>query len=363
MIHYLLTSAILLLIGWAFYFFQVRRKGDYLTQKRFIHVSIITSLLLPLFVSPVPKSSLTPSKHVQPIAFGQIDEGHLKQYCKCESPDYSHRLLYQANGIYNVLFDHKDKLTLGILLAIGFMLIRFFIQSLFLIRLVKKSVQKRSSIDGDSFILLFPHKPMGAGAFQLKESYIIWQDEMASLNEAEQEAVFRHELSHLKQKNTLEKAFLNVIQCFWFFHPIFYYYRKELNLISECIADQAGVQAMPNRQAYATLLLKLKSIQMPALVDHFKGSVLKIRIERLLSERHQVLPIWRSIGLFFMLIMVEAFVLNPLSAKVQLTLAQLQTYETVYHHVDPGLNEAVYCPDCDSVCYPEPEEPTNGSGE
>ena len=208
-------------------------------------------------------------------------------------------------------------------------------------------------MNGVDFYLLTPRRTLGAGAFQLRQKYIVWQEGMADLNAAEQSAIFRHELSHLAQYNTLEKAILRLIQCFWFFHPVFYYFRKELELISECIADQAGSKAMPHPRRYAELLLKLKSQQFVPLVQYFRGGILKLRVQSLLQEQRPFKGL--ALIVFVGLASIQLYLINPLSAQIAETLYELETYEEIYHKVSPQTEEAVYCTDCNTVCQPESE--------
>ncbi|MEL7534963.1 MAG: M56 family metallopeptidase, partial [Bacteroidota bacterium] len=287
MIHFIFTSALLVLIGWGLYVTIVRDRASLRERKWFIYLTLLSSLALPLSVGPLPEPviNISPVTEAVPQAFGTINETHLQQYCRCERPNYSHRIQYRANAFYSFVFANKSSINLAFGLAVGGVLLFLFLQLQYLYRLVRSSKQEQRSLNGVDFYLLTPKRTLGAGAFQLRHKYIIWQEGMAELSPAEQSAIFRHELSHLAQHNTLEKAILRLIQCLWFFHPVFYYFRNELELISECIADQAGSEAMTHPRRYAELLLKLKSQQFVSLVQYFRGGILKHRIQSLLQER------------------------------------------------------------------------------
>ncbi|MFK7926440.1 MAG: M56 family metallopeptidase [Bacteroidia bacterium] len=349
MIHYLFTSALLVLIGWGLYVSLVRNKASLRERKWFIYLSIFSSLALPLSVTPLPE--LAESVQTAPIAFGSIDEAHLQQYCRCERPNYSHRIQYRANAFYSFVFANKAWINRAFGLAVGFVLLFLLLQLHFLYRLVRSAKQEKRSLNGIDFYLLSPKRTLGVGAFQLRHRYIIWQQEMEALSQSEQEAIFRHELSHLRQHNTFEKAALRLVQCLWFFHPVFYYFRKELELLSECIADQAGSQAMPHPRRYAELLLKLKSQQFDSLVQYFGGGILKSRIQILLNEPRPLKGI--AIVVFVGLASIQLWLINPLSAQIAETLYELETYEEIYHKVPPKTEAAVYCTDCNTVCQPE----------
>ena len=351
MIQYLFTSALLAVIGWILYLLMVRRRASLPQRKWFIYATILTSMLLPATVSPIqPEIDFFVEESINPLAFGQgqINEMHLQQYCRCDQPNYSHRIQYRANAFYYFLFEYKGWFYLALGLAILGVLAKLLLQLTYLRSLVRSSRIESHALDGEAFKLLYPSKAIGVGAFQLGQPYIIWQAEMAELSEAEKRAIFHHELSHLKQRNTLEKALLRILQCWWFFHPVFYYFRRELELISECLADRAGATALPHPRQYAELLLRLKSQQFVSLVQHFRASVLKIRIQTLLVETPRKGKL--AIVAFALLLAMQIGLVSPLAAQVSDTLFRLQTYEEIYHKVSPETQEAVYCTDCDTVC-------------
>ncbi len=351
MIHFLFTSALLAVIGWGLYLTLVRRYATLSQRKGFIYATLITSLALPLSVSPtLPEPVFFQQTHSQPLVFGQINEQHLQQYCRCEKPNYGHRIQYKANAFYFFVFEYKHWMNLALLLAVAGVLIKFLLQLAYLRQLIRQSSIQSRQLDGQSFYLLFPATPIGAGAFQFGKRYIIWQQEMEGLSEEEQKAIFRHELSHLQQHNTLEKAALRLIQCLWFFHPVFYYFQRELELISEGMADRAGATALADPRQYAQLLVRLsQGMQAPSLVQHFRASVLKLRIRMLLVESPRQHKGWVLLT-FALLLGLQTLVVTPLSAQVSDTLFKLDTYEVIYHKVTPQTQEAVYCTDCETVC-------------
>ncbi|MDX2247033.1 MAG: M56 family metallopeptidase [Bacteroidia bacterium] len=353
MITFIFTSILLSAIAWAIYFFLVRKKTTPRRQKGFIYFSLAGSLLLPLTVSQHTPSFLSPNRAVKPLAFGQqIEPSHLKQYCRCENPNYAHRIRYRANAGYNFLFDYKEWVSGIIFASVGFLILHFIMQVFFLRYLVKTSEKKPVELEGMTFFLLSTQKRLGVGAFRLKNKFIIWQPDMQHLSTEELSAVFRHELSHLRQWNTLEKTILKVIQCFWFVNPVFYFFRRELDFLSECIADEAGAKALPHPREYARLLLKLKSQQYLPIVQHFRGNSLRRRIEVLLGSSSVQTRFSFFPGLLILFFLQGIFV-QPLSARISRTLYELETYEEIYHKVVPGQTSAVYCTDCETVCVPD----------
>lgn len=355
MINYLITSIILSAIGGITYMLFVKRQAGPQHRKAFIYVVILSSLGLPALTADADQvqEKVVRVDHVA-VPFGtqwNVNEIQLQHYCNCENPNFAHRVSYRSNTLYNFFVKHKMKFTLAILIAMGLVLIKTLLQYLYLFRLMQRSAKEEMIFAGKTYTVLHTPKPHSIGAFQLDKAYIIWQEEMNSLNQAQLNAIIQHELSHLKQYNTIEKAVLSLIQCWWLLNPFLYYFKKELDLVSELIADQHGVAAMGSRKAYATLLLQLKELQSLPLISHFLGADdLKSRIEHVLKSP----PTYSHRPVLAMLIVLglQLTVVNSLSAKVVNTLQQFETYEEIYLN-HPEEEACYYCTDCHTVCFPD----------
>lgn len=352
MINYIITSSLLVIPAWLLYVCLVRNRTTLQRQKIYLYVMLTGSLVFPL-VFPMGESTfLAPHPQVEAMGFGtRIDHHALQQYCRCEQPNYAHRIRYRANIWYHFLFKNKSWLSLGILMAMSSVLMMLIVQLFYLKGLIKQSRQESIEIDGDVCVLLYPKQAHSVAAFWLGKSYIVWQAQLEDLSEEERLAVYRHELSHLHQFNTVEKAAFRFLQCLWGLNPVFYLIRKELNLLSEYLADESGTLALPRKQ-YAHLLLHLQSLKSVPFAAHFGHSDLRKRIEHLLQPPAPTrFPYWQvAIGAIFALQLICVF---PLSAEVSQTLKELSTYEVIYHKVDPDTKEAVYCTDCETVCTPD----------
>lgn len=352
MIIYLITSTLLSLIGWGIYVLLVREKYSWKQQKNFILITLMLSFLFPLIFYPKTSQILQPNPLVQPLAFGQSIEHHqLQSYCKCQNPDYTHRIKYTANGYLNLLLKNKGWLNVVIGIAISLVICMFLIQLFYLRKLVRTSAQKLVEIKGKKLILLIPQTPHSIGAFRLDKKYVIWQEELSTLSKDEQEAILLHEFAHLKQADTLLKSLLRIAQCFWLLNPAFYYFRKELDLLSECIADEEGASAMKSPVSYANLLVKIKEWQQAPLANYLKGSILFKRIHRLTHR-----PVPSKLRNYFLsaalLVVLQGVISIPLAQEISNWFLAVETYEEIYQKVDIHNSEAIYCQDCESVCQP-----------
>lgn len=355
MINYLITSILLSAIGGFTYMLFVKRHASAQHRKLFIYMVIISSLGLPAFTvdaDQVQENVMIIDDVVVPFgAHWDVNEIQLQHYCNCQQPNFAHRVSYRSNTLYNFFVEHKMKFTLAILIAMGLVLIKVMLQYVYLFKLMKRSDKEEMIFEGKAYTVLHTPKPHSIGAFQLNKSYIIWQEEMNSLDQAQLNAIIQHELSHLKQYNTIEKAILSLIQCWWLLNPFLYFFKKELELVSELIADQRGVKALGSRKSYAILLLQLKELQVLPVISHFLGANdLKSRIEHVLKTPPSYSH--RPLLAMFVVLGLQLTVVNSLSAKVVDTLQQFETYEEIYLN-HPEEDECYYCTDCHTVCFPE----------
>lgn len=351
MITYLLTTTLLSWLGMGIYWGVVRRRATLMQQRSFIHVIILASLTLPLLTPKHVQPTLSPTPHVAALPFGApLDHGDLKRYCRCERPDYTHRIHYRTSATYNFLLSHKYWLGYAIAIAVAITFLILMLQIGYLWRLVRRSRHQPINVDGHSCIILIPERPLGIGAFYLGKSYILWQESLAQLSEAERQAIYRHELSHLLQGNTIEKALLRLIQCLWLANPAFYLMRKELELLSEFIADRTASRSFGGIKPYASLLLKVKLLQAPKVTSALTGSKLRRRIEQMVQPTRESRVLgW--LGLSLALIFQMALT-SPLSISISDTINKIETYEEISQQAPPET-EVIYCQDCETVCLPE----------
>ncbi len=67
--------------------------------------------------------------------------------------------------------------------------------------------------------------------------------------------LFTHELTHVNQKHTLDILFIELLKVVFWFNPIFYYFKKAIQLNHEFLADENVNRNHNNISFYQTLLL------------------------------------------------------------------------------------------------------------
>ena len=352
MIAYLLSSVLLSWVGLLVYVRWIREKAPARRQKQFIVATVAASLLFPLLViawAPAPQFA----RHsIHELAFtGPVSEAQLQQYCQCASPNYSHRLLYRSNALYHFLLRQRGWIAMLTLLAACAIILKSLLEFAYLGRVVRQSQKAKVQSGAGHFTMLYPRRAMGAGAFWLGRPYLIWQPELAQLSEAERMAVFRHELSHIRQGNTFDKIAFRLLQCLWWFNPAFYRFRREWALLSEYLADDAALQGWNDKKAYARLLLRLAAPTSLPYASGLSSGSLERRIRRLLATptTHQQRSIF---PLLLLILILQGAMAYPLSAAFIGSVQDISTYQVLVYEQPATRAAVVFCPDCESVCVP-----------
>lgn len=114
-----------------------------------------------------------------------------------------------------------------------------------------------------------------------------------------------HELSHIRQKHSYDKVFMEVAKSIFWFNPVIYLYRKKLHEVHEFLADDATVSTY-SKESYLTYLIdSIKSQHIfPATVNPFH-SLIKKRLLMLNNKKEStkrlfilVIPILLILTLF-----------------------------------------------------------------
>jgi len=84
--------------------------------------------------------------------------------------------------------------------------------------------------------------------------YIFWNSSI-DINTTTGRQIFKHEVAHIEEKHTYDKLFINLVLIFCWCNPFFWFYRKELNMIHEFIADKKAVEDS-DTSAFAAMILQ-----------------------------------------------------------------------------------------------------------
>lgn len=257
-----------------------------------IWLVIVASLIIPLF-SPLGEYAGTHNHNPEQLHSYQTSvDGFIppagltiNEFCSCTEPQARDVLLYQASRFYDVLLANSGLLTVILISFMVFFLFRHSIGIWKLYRMIRRYPVEKVKVGKHTANLVRGFEKLSAGSVRLGKPYIFWNPDLDKLTHNEQQCIMFHELSHLRQFNTYEKIILSLLQGIWFFNPVLYFFRRELEFLSEFQADEYASRHVNSRRDYAHLLLKVKSDQEFKLVHFFRGSSLRKRIERILKGR------------------------------------------------------------------------------
>lgn len=318
MLSYILLTYLLCCIGWILYKFLIRKKLSSKSQRFALLSILLFSFAIPLFfVQNASPIALVSNDHSTPDTYileesifvdfcpiGEVLEACYQQaitsdeFCECDNISKDNLLVYQDQAFYNFLSWQESafwKIMAGGAVVL-FLLIVLNIG--YLINLIRSSRVEKRNIEGKAFNILYPNKELSVASFKLLKPYIIWQKEMDGLSESETDAILSHEITHITQGDTWVKLMVSLMQILWFINPFYYFIKKELNHLSEYIADEVAVTKMGNAKEYASLLLKMKTNQKLAMAHAFsEKSILKDRIKHILAKQKKGNPMVNLLGI------------------------------------------------------------------
>jgi hypothetical protein len=134
---------------------------------------------------------------------------------------------------------------------------------------------------GDIYLVLTQAKGTPFSFFR----YIFWNEEIDIRSEAGKQ-ILQHELTHVQQKHSFDKLFIQVILIGGWFNPFFWLLRKEMDMIHEFIADKKAVNNGDTAALAQMLLTAAYPQQQFALTHPFFFSPIKRRLLMLTNNKN-----------------------------------------------------------------------------
>lgn len=96
-----------------------------------------------------------------------------------------------------------------------------------------------------------------------------------------EDEVLSHELTHVKQKHSIDIIFIELVQAIFWFNPVLIFYRKAIQLNHEFLADNHVINTYQNTLSYQQLLINKAS--------HKKGSLLTSQFNYLITKKRLIM--------------------------------------------------------------------------
>jgi GWxTD domain-containing protein len=122
------------------------------------------------------------------------------------------------------------------------------------------------------------------------------------------EAVFAHELAHIRRHDYLVSVFQSIVEAVLFYHPAVWWISKQVRREREDSCDDLAVKISRDPLAYAKALSLLEERRgsLPAVALGADGGVLAMRIKRLLGYREPPAYSWLTATTLFALVVAAA---------------------------------------------------------
>ena len=105
--------------------------------------------------------------------------------------------------------------------------------------------------------------------------------------------ILAHEEYHIRARHSMDILFTEILKIVFWFHPMIYLYKKELQQIHEYQADHAAYQ-LSSKKTYGKVLLNhVESLVPIYLANHFFNSQLKNRFKMMTKKDSNRLSVWK----------------------------------------------------------------------
>jgi N-acetylmuramoyl-L-alanine amidase len=163
----------------------------------------------------------------------------------------------------------------GIATVLLFGLLRAFAR---LYRMLKEHSCKNV---GDVYLILTRVKGTPFSFFK----YIFWNEEI-DIHSQSGKQMLQHELTHVRQKHSFDKLFIQIMLVVGWFNPFFWLLRKEMEMIHEFIADKKAVGNGDTASLAQMLLTAAYPQQQFKLTHPFFFSPIKRRLQMLTDHKN-----------------------------------------------------------------------------
>lgn len=156
--------------------------------------------------------------------------------------------------------------------VVGILFIRFIIN----LSMMAKWTMSHQKIRKKNFTILLTEKEITPFSF-LNYMFVSKKEYE---NDFVNSSIFKHELAHIQQKHSMDILFVEILKIVFWFNPFLYFYKKQIQLNHEFLADNEVLNNHPNFEIleYKELLIQKTAIHHNTLSSSFSYLSTKKRL-------------------------------------------------------------------------------------
>ena len=245
MILFLIKSGICLAALLLFYHLVLRKENMFSFNRYFLLGSLVFSLLVPVLTLPSFFPSIDGSGQKVLVEFQKVFLENDIQYPNEESRVLDPKVVKPMEKSSSV--DWYWILGLVYMLGVLFFLMRFIFQIMGLAKLIRKG----------SVVAKEKYKLVQLSQETLPFTFLnyLFVNEITYLRSGIEPAILKHELTHIREKHSLDILFVEVLKIIFWFNPLFLLYKKAIQLNHEFLADRAVIAGSLEVFQYQKLLI------------------------------------------------------------------------------------------------------------
>jgi len=299
MIDYLIKSGLCLVILLAVYHLFLEKEKMHRFNRFFLLFSLGFGLLVPLMSLGLASSPL------QPIGFSNME-------------GVAQSVIISGNTNPDMFMDTSKDYASTIILAI-YGLGVLLLLTRFIINLVKITVKIKGhpGIKSGHSVLVLLEEEVVPHSFL---NYI-FLNENAYLKKEIEEQIVTHELTHVRQKHSIDILIAEILRIIFWFNPVFIFYKNAILLNHEFLADESVVVTYRDVPGYQSLLLETAGLKTISLANTLNYSLTKKRL-KMMTKRTSGLKILTAKLAVIALLGVMMFLF---STKATSTVPQLKS--------------------------------------
>ena len=300
--HYILQIVIFQLFFLLTYDVFLKKETFFNWNRAYLLVTPILSMLLPLLKVDTFKE-VVPQQYVinlPEVVLGNVPTTNLPVFSETIETNEAINTLTVLNTIY----------YLGLALALLIFTVK-------VVKIVKLIIKNKKEQNGNIVLINLPNTTSAFSFFQ----YIFLGD---SLENQEKHTILKHELTHVKQKHTLDLLFFEVLRIVFWFNPLVYMYQNRAMVLHEFIADAHAIKHQEKSQYYQNLLSQVFNTKNISFINpFFKQSLIKKRIvmlQKSKSKQIHLLKYGLLIPIVLGMLIYTSSAQNTLSDKKEILL-------------------------------------------